>query len=403
MNFPNVKATVCLAAIVFSIAITLPLAGQVTGRFYLSSESYAEGEPLMFTLEIKNGTPDVIYLFPKHQGQCSDPFSFSMQGTNPQSSGMVCGTTWDTKCNDDTYELKAGDTYTVQWPLDFWYRIEHDGSYKVSISRKTWFTSLKGGIQPLQVSSELQLNVVPGDPAQVEETLRKFQAELQNPDAEVQHQALDVLATTAPSYFHDEALRLARDEDVFYVIHAEGALERMNTPETRAALAEIITTRKADSADEQNARCGAIKGLGNSGDTSYLPMLAPYAEHTSTCESEFAIYAIAELGKGSSVSQLQSYLHSQQPKQHLYAAEALRYTMSPDAVDALIGALRDKDASVREKAASNLIELTGHSVTKPNQATPGPIQLENLWRSWWHNHHQDATLIDPPPEICRMP
>lgn len=247
------------------------------------------------------------------------------------------------------------------------------------------------------------MNIVPGDPARVEETLRKFQTDLQNPDPNVRHDALDVPAATAPLYFHDETMRLAREEDVFYVEHADEALARMNTPEARAMLAEIVTSRKADSPEEQNARCGAIKGLGTSGDASYLPMLVPYTEHTSTCESEFAMVAIAELGKGSAVSQLQNFLHSPQPNQRLYAVEALRLTTSPDAVDALIGALRDKDASVREKAASSLIELTGHSVIRPNQPAFGPIQLENLWRTWWHTHHQDAMLIEPLPEICRMP
>ena len=72
-------------------------------------------------------------------------------------------------------------------------------------------------------------------------------------------------------------------------------------------------------------------------------------------------------------------LHSQDPKERLHAAEALRIPASADALDALLGALRDQDADVRENLASRLVELTGHSVVEPEQPAPSAIQLENLW------------------------
>ena len=81
---------------------------------------------------------------------------------------------------------------------------------------------------------------------------------------------------------------------------------------------------------------------------------------------------------------------------------ALRLTASPDAVDALIGALRDQDDAVRERAASNLIMLTGNVVTTPDKPTPGPLELENLWLIWWDKHHKEAKLSEPAPEVCRM-
>ena len=152
----------------------------------------------------------------------------------------------------------------------------------------------------------------------------------------------------------------------------------MNIPEGRPVLAEIITSRKADDENEQNVRCRAIKALGNSGDASYLHMLTPYADHTTTCESESAMIAIAKLGKGSAVSQLQRFLQSPQVKQRLHAATALHFITSPDAVDALIGALRDKDESVREKAASSLTALTGQSVIRPDAPAPSSLQVESL-------------------------
>jgi HEAT repeat protein len=86
----------------------------------------------------------------------------------------------------------------------------------------------------------------------------------------------------------------------------------------------------------------------------------------------------------------------------MHAIDALRSATSPEAVEALIDALRDQDSDVREKADANLVQLTGHSVTKPNQPAPSALQLENLWRAWWHKHASDTTLAQPPEILCRM-
>ena len=112
--------------------------------------------------------------------------------------------------------------------------------------------------------------------------------------------------------------------------------------------------------------------------------------------------AIAKLGKGSVVSELQAQLQSTVQKQRSWAIRALRITNSPEAVDAIIIALRDKDPGIRTHANSSLTELTGHSVTKPGAPQPSPTQLENLWRAWWHNYRQTAKLAEYPGEICRM-
>ena len=401
MYFPKVKLAVGLATIL--LAIAPGMSGQVTGRVYLEKESYAVGEPLFFILEIKNSGKDPIQLYPRLPGQSLGNFSFSMQSAAVEKPGASCGAVWNlAESSADPYDLQAGGTYTYKWPLDFWYRIEQKGTYKVSISGYLLYSSLQGGTQQVQFSSDSQLNVLSGDPTHVEEVLRKFEADLRSSDYDIQHNALDVLATTAPSYFHDVIFRLARDEDPFIVQHAVGALERINTPDAHALLAEIIATRKADDPDEQDLRCSAIKALGHSGDASYMQMLAPYTEHANTRESEFAMVAIAELGRDQAVPLLQGFLQSPQVKQRLSAVTALRLTASPDAVDALIGALRDKDEAVREKAAIILIMLTGNSVTTSDQPAPGPLQLENLWLVWWDKHRKEAKLAEPGPGICRM-
>jgi HEAT repeat protein len=70
--------------------------------------------------------------------------------------------------------------------------------------------------------------------------------------------------------------------------------------------------------------------------------------------------AIARLGQSVAVGQLQTFLQSPKPKLRKNAAEALRFTMAPEAVDALIPALRDKDEEVSTQASASVTELTGH-------------------------------------------
>ena len=388
-----------LGAILFVLA---PQAsGQVTGRVYLEKETYGVGEPLFFGVEIKNAGTVPIQLFPKMPGQQLGNFSFSMQRAG--NSGASCDAVWNLlQDSADPYNLPAGATYTYKWPLDFWYRIERTGIYKVAISGYILSTSQQAAGQQVQFSSDLQLNVVSGNPVDVGQVLQKFQADLQSPDFDVQHNALDVLSTTAPSYFHDEIFRLARDQDPFIVEHAVGALERINTPEAHALLAEIITTRKGDDPDEDDLRCGAINALGHSGDASYISVLAPFAENPNNRVSEFAMSAIAELGRDHAVSLLQGFSQSPQVNQRIAAINALRLTASPNAVDVLIGALRDKDESVRQKAANNLIALTGNSVISPGQPAPNPLQLENLWQTWWDKHRKQAKLSQPQTGLCRI-
>jgi HEAT repeat protein len=78
-------------------------------------------------------------------------------------------------------------------------------------------------------------------------------------------------------------------------------------------------------------------------------------------------------------------------KQRCWAIRALRITNSPDAVDAIITTLRDEDPEIRAHAATSLTELTGHSVTSRKQPLT-PIQSENAWLVWWHDHRQSTKI-----------
>lgn len=370
---------------------------ELKGRFYPDQPSYNLGEPVLFWIDIKNVGHEPVVLFEKGPGECIDRFDFTVQRVGKEGN-VSCSNAWDTTCGDKPYELKPEDAYDANWPLNFWFRIQTQGQYRASIRRRLGVFTASSGFTEFSLKSDFEFQVTAADPAHVEAVMRKFEADLQSKNPEIRHDALDAIETTAPPYMEDTILRLAHAEDGFTVVHAVGALELLDTPEARATLAEVITTRHANSEDERNARCRAIEGLGRSGDSSYLTMLAPYAEHVDTCESEIATYGIALLGQSNAVGQLERYLQSPNPKLRKNAARALRFTMSPEAVDALIAGLRDKDEEVRAQVSASLTDLTGHSVGEATSA----LQAENLWRTWWQNN-RDTKLITPPPDnICRL-
>lgn len=393
----NRLTAVALRGLAFLLIASSAIASaQVSASFRLDKDSYAVGEPLMFTLEYKNTGNETVYLFPKVPGECISAYDFSMTGP-----GQSCEVPWTIPC-EDPLELKPGDSYPEGWPLDFWYRIEKPGTFETNISLDTRYSTARHGVQPLHISSNLKLNVVEGDPAEVERELAKWQAQLNDPDFNKRHDALDVLSTVAPAYFHDEIFRLARDEDPFNVEHAVGALGRLNTDEARALLAEILARPSLAGEAGEASRIHAIEELGLSGDASYLPVLLPHVQHTSDHESELAAIAVARLGRGAAVPSLRTLMSSPNVDDRLHAVAGLGNASSPEAVEALIDALRDKDKGVRQQAEASLVEMTGHSVLKPGQATPSPLQLENLWRAWWAKHGSDTKLAEPRGVLCRM-
>jgi hypothetical protein len=270
------------------------LSQTLEGRFYQERKSFSIGEPLFFTMEIKNPGSEAVYISPKVPGQCVNSFTFSVQHPN-RSGSSACSTSWNVGCEDEPDTLNPGEVSKASWPLNFWYRISHDGTYKATIARHMQISTARGGVKEFSFSSDLEFKVEPADPATVELALRKFEADLNSKDPEVRHNAMDAISTTAPPYLQDVALRLARSKDVFDVAHGIAALRLLNTTEGNAALAEIVSSREIINPAEVNARCNAIKALGESGDATYLSMLAPYMEHEQTCESEAAMVATARL------------------------------------------------------------------------------------------------------------
>jgi hypothetical protein len=371
-------------------------AQDLQGRFYPEKESYMVGEPALFNVEIKNAGPEVIYINAKNPDKCLDTFDFSVTG-----AGSGCVANWKAECRDPLSPLAPGDTIRAQWPLNFWYQFERSGKYEVKATRHIPIRSAHGDFQDFTFSSKFEVKLDPPDPVRVQTILQEFERNLHSNDPEVRHAALDVLSTTAPSYFQGTALRLARDEDAFVVLHAAGALERINTPETRAALADIIATGEATTEYKITARIRAIEALGRNGDASYQSLIEHYIDDKNEHIQLAAMIADAQLGKAEAVLHLQRFFFSSEPVIRKNAALALRFSTASEAVEALVNAIPDKDAGVRERVLTSLKELTGHSVGGALDGA-SPERIQDRWRSWWRANIGKLVLPEHLEFLCQM-
>jgi hypothetical protein len=352
------------------------------------------GEPVLFNMEIKNVGSQTVSLSAKGATTCVDTYEFSVVG-----SGSACNTTWNLRCEGEESTLAPGDVIHGQWPLDFWYRFERDGKYEVSVTRHLPALS-RGEIQDFTFSSKFQVSLEPTDPARVQAILQDFERKLLSTDPEVRHSALDVLATSAPTFFEPTALRLSHDEDPSVVLHAVGALGRINTGETRAALASVLAASKssAESGPSKDAkeytliRIRAIEALGRSGDSSYLGLIEHYADDKNEFVQLAAMIAIAQLGKTEAVSLLQRFLLSADTVSGKNAAQGLRYSTEPDAIETLIDAIPDSNRNVQEAVLTSLKEITGQSFGPNPKDAASAQKLRNDWRLWWATHKEKFAM-----------
>ncbi|MGA8622650.1 MAG: HEAT repeat domain-containing protein [Candidatus Sulfotelmatobacter sp.] len=370
---------------------------QLEGRFYPDKGSYMVGEPVLFNMEIKNTGKEVAYLNAKSPGKCLDTYEFSVAGP-----GLGCGANWNAECGDETVPLKPGDSYQGQWPLNFWYQFEREGTYAVDATRHIPVMSNRGDFQDFTFSSRFEVKLEPPDPLRVQRTLQEFEQKLHGSDPDVRHAALDVLSTTSALYFQGIALTLARGKDSFAALHAVGALERLNTAETRAALGDILTAEEPATDDEVLLRVHAIEALGHNGDASYQSLIGRYMDDKNEHIQQAAMVAIAQLEKAEAVPQLQRFSFSSNPVTRKNVASALRFSTTAESVQALIDLITDKDAGVREEALTSLAGLTGHSIGDVKAGQTSPEQLQNAWRAWWRENKGETHLPDRPEFVCHM-
>jgi HEAT repeat protein len=239
------------------------------------------------------------------------------------------------------------------------------------------------------LSDNLSVAVQPGSEEQLKAVFKPFVTNLDSSDLTQRSEAAAAIITLAPPSLEDVLIKLANTS---YGFAAMDALRRANTPKTRDALA-------LNAADNNTlvVRLEAIRNLGRTGDTKYLPMLLELMKSANAQIRGAAAQAAGTLGGAAAVQDVAALVTNADAETRQIGANALGYTHARSAVPVLIGLLLDPNANVRQTAVAGLTVLTHRvvldgsrwaDVTMPQDA----LFVHQKWTFWWNSHTDSAEI-----------
>ncbi len=249
----------------------------------------------------------------------------------------------------------------------------------------------------LSFRSEFEVAVVEGEKAEIEKAFEPFLKSLSSREFDLRIEAVETITAMAPPFLEKTLIALANSGDSFANSRAIKALGRLDTAESRRALAKLIEDRREDYSWR------AIDALAQTGDRAYVPLLAEFARDPTW--QNVAIPALGELGGQGVVSFLAPLVHyplgppNEPPVQSL-AIRGLANTGSREAIPYLIEALRDP--LVRRDAVNALEQLT-HLVIHEEKSKhwlyteddKTADRMAERWQRWWKSTGEKAKLYGP--------
>lgn len=392
-------------ALVFCLLGGLPLSAQdLAARFYPVKSVYFLGEPVWFIFEVSNRASIRTYInYANPSGVCAflGGYSFDVPGTLTVGRWR-CGSYGGSCLGGGLKQLAPHAIYTQRLLLNQWFRIDHPGRYHVYASRDLHFGvradefSVQDPISRI-FKSDIELNVVEGDMAQVEKAFEPVLKNLNSRDFDLHNEAIETIAAVAPSFLENTLITLALSGNSFDRSTSISALGRLNTVESRRALAKLIADRQPDYIWQ------AIDALAETGDRTYVPLLTELAKDPKW--QNVAIPALGELGGEEVIPFLVPLIRyplgppNEPPVQQL-AMQGLANTGSRKAIPILIQALRNP--LVHQDAVNALERLTHLVIWEGNKQhwlytddDAIAAKMAERWDRWWKTTGMTAKLYGP--------
>jgi hypothetical protein len=206
-------------------------AGQVSGEFHLEKSVYALGEPIFVYFQVVNHGSKVERLYSSDPNSACSAYWMKVSSDHARSS---CGLN-ALNCLFSDVELQPGEKYIERVLLNFARKIDAPGDYWVEVGRRAPFSNAKDG---LEVNSTLYFQV-DETPAQ-SEVFQPFLDQLKSTNPIKRVEAARTLASAAPRYLEDALLTFADADDPLVRQWAPLAFHRLNTPRSRAAMADFL-------------------------------------------------------------------------------------------------------------------------------------------------------------------
>ena len=377
---------------ILALLTTSPLRAQtIEARFTTDKSNYLIGEPLFVTLELRNmGEVPQWVDFGASKLFCNN-FAVEIPGANSALEQWGCGTAGS--CFRGLREVPDGKSISVRQLVNREFRLEQPGAYVIRI--RTTLTIRDENLfnspptAEFDLSDNLSVAVQPGSEEQLKAVFNPFVTNLDSSDLTQRSEAATAIITLAPPSLEDVLIKLANTS---YGFAAMDALRRANTPKTRDALAQNV-------ADNSTlvVRLEAIRNLGRTSDTKYLPMLLELMKSANAQIKGAAVQAAGTLGGAAVVQDVAALVTNADVETRQIGANALEYTHARTAVPVLISLLLDPNANIRQTAVAGLAVLTHRvaldgdrwaDITMPQDA----ISVHQKWTLWWNSHADSAEI-----------
>ncbi len=314
--------------------------------------------------------------------------------------------------------LPPGQVHTEHWLLNQWGQFAAPGRSHVRAERR--LALFQPGPHPADIAEksaafavaidELSVLVVRSTRAQVEAVFQPYLAAARNLKDPNPAEAVVVLTSLPQPLFLDQLVAMANagKPDRWDRRDALNGLARLDTPASWRAILELFrgtdaTTSSGIKDARERApdplRSYALLLLAEKGDSAFIPAFADMLAKSAEPIRGDILRALGFFHDARAYQPLFDNLHSAQATDRMNSILGLKNLGTKDVIPALLTALNDPEAQVRQVANFALEGLTGHKVAV--SADPSREESERTatnWHVWWREHA--GSFSPSPPSTC---
>ncbi len=424
----GVRRIAQLGLILFAVMMnSAPALAQVdySVHFEMEKPQYLLGEPIFCRFVIRN-TGSKVFVFRYRTPSRSLASDYNQEprflvtdsrGRLPDPGPRPCGSSKGTLVYGSV-TLPPGQVHTERWLLNQWAQFASPGRYHVRAERHLALlpSDPQGGVpaqKPLAFAlaiDELSVSVVRSTDAQVEAAFRPYLAAVANPKDPNPAEAVAVLTSLPQPFFLEQLVEMAKagKPDRWDRRDAVDGLARLNTPASWKAILKLFQGADASPGSGSNGaaegaddplRAHALLLLAEKADPAFIPTFLKVLAQSADPARGDILRALGFFRDARANQALYENLHSAQVTDRMNSILGLKTLGSREVMPALIAALNDPEAQVRQVANFALEGLTGRKVAaSPNPSPQESARIASDWHAWWVEHA--GSFSPPPPAAC---
>jgi HEAT repeat protein len=313
--------------------------------------------------------------------------------------------------------LPPGQVHTERWLLNQWAQFAEPGRYHLGAQRRMVLFQAdaagKFGDKPAAFAlamDELSVLVAPSSRAQVEAAFQPYLAVVKDPKSANPAEAVVVLTSLPQPFFLEQLVAMANPGRLERWSRRDvlDGLARLDTPDSWRAILKVFRGAEADQSSgnkdaakpaEDPVRSYALLLLAEKADPTFIPAFVEMVGKSPEPMRGDTLRALGFFHDARTYQLLFDNLHSAQVTDRMNAVLGLKNLGTREVIPALLAALQDPEAQVRQVANFALEGLTGHKVAvSTNPSREEAQRVANDWHAWWREHA--GSFSPPQPAAC---